>query len=433
MSGMIRLRPTQILLTSEEVSKALQKFRPINPEFSSSPSSTTLSWDHNIVVRRHRNTKEAGRTAQNFIIHEDPPMNDRETDSSEISDMSDFSFGPILFRRNLSDGNYLPTETNNSSEAGGKGSDDEQGSESTSWDGRHSVTTLTNDSPASGNFISSTLIDGSISSADEQQDLIWEVYSDDLTEHDPNGEEEESFIDIEYLADVELSVPEDSGSSDQGFDAEGRTHESYSLPMDGTSEEIIRQRFGDMNIYASPARDGGRARSRGSPDSETAVTPGTPSAVSFPPTPPSVRRFLEEVSPRLDDVAGLSPLHVAVSRARLARYHSRNFQHSVLTGLVDDDDLQESYGHHQRLPTSGASQGSVFNSSPPLTHVKRCAMAIGARPMGDEPHSTNTDDSDGGIEILEQVSGTASSSRIKKSEVDDKDGEREDSARKLFG
>lgn len=433
MSGMIRLRPTQILLTSEEVSKALQKFRPINPEFSSSPSSVTLSWDHNIVVRKHRNTKEAGRSAQNFIIHEDPPIDDREADSGEMSEMSDFSFGPILFRRNFSDGNDLPTEANNSSEVGGKSSDDEQGSESTSWDGRHSVTTLTNDSPDNGNFISSTLIDGSISSADEQQDSIWEVYSDGLTEHDPNSEKEESFIDIEYLADVELSVPEDSGSSAQGSDAEDRTLESYSLPMDGASEESIRQRFGDMNIYASPVvspRGGGRVRSRGSPDSGT---PGTPSAVFLPPTPPSVRRFLEEVSPRLDDVAGLSPLHVAVSRARLARYRLRSFQHSVLTGLADDGDLQERYGHHQQLPTSGVSQGSVFNSSPPLTHVKRCVIAVGARPMGDEPHDTNTDDSDGGIEILEQVYGTISSSRIKKSEVDDQEGEKEDSARKLFG
>lgn len=431
MSGMIRLRPTQILLTSEEVSKALHKFRPINPEFLP-PSPATLSWDHNIAARRHRDTKGVNKTAYNFTIHEDLPMNDREVDSGEMSEMSDFSFGPILLRRNPSDGNSLLVETNNGFEAGGKDSDDEQGSESTSWDGRHSVTTLTNDSPTSGNFISSTLIDGSISSADEQQDTIWEVYSDGLTEHDSSSEKGESFIDIEYLADVELSVPEASGSSAQSSDAEDRSLKSYSLPMDGAGEEDIRHRFRGMNIYASPAvppLDEGRARS---PDSGTPGTPGTPSAISLPPTPSSVRRLLEEVSPRLDDVAGFSPLHVAVSRARLARYRSRSFQHSVLTGLAGDDDLRED-GHHQRLHTSEIPQRLVFNSSPPLAHVKRCVMTVGTELLGDEPNSTNTDDSDGGIQILEQVSRIVNPSGRKKSETGDQDGEREDAARELFG
>lgn len=434
MSGMIRLRPTQILLTSEEVSKALKKFHPVSLEFPSSSSSGKLPWDRSIT-RRHRNTRKAGKAARDFIIHEDPLVNGREADSGEMSEMSDFSFGPILFRRSLSDGNTLLAETNNDSEAGYEGSDDGQGSESTSWDGRHSVTTLTNNSPASGNFISSTLIDGSISSADEQQDLIWEVYSNGLTEHGSNSEKGESFVDIEYLADVELSVPEDSGSSTQGYYTEDHVQESYSLPVDGASEKGIRQEFKDMDIYASPIsppeRDEGRVRSRGSPDGGTPGTPGTISGASLPPTPPSVRRLLEEVSPHLDDVAGLSPLHVAVSRVRLARYRSRSLQHSALTGRAGD--LEEGDGHHQRFRTSGISQEWLFNSSPPLTHVKRRATTIGARPMSGEPYGTNTDDSDGGIEILEQVSGTGTDSGGKEDEIDGLDGEREDAARKLFG
>lgn len=424
MSGMIRLRPTQILLTSEEVSKALHKLRPINREISSSPSSATLSWDHNIAVRRHRNTVKLGKTAQNFIIHEDPPMNDYEADSGEMSDMSDFSFGPILFKRSLGDENSLLAEPNSSSETGDKVSD-EQNSQSTSW---HSGTTLTNDS-----FISSTLVDGLVSSADEQQDLTWEGYSDDLTEHGSHVAED-NFIDIDYLADVELSVPEGSGSSAQGSDAEDCIQESYSLPMDGTSEEGIRQSFGDMNIYASPVAPSGdkrRVSSRGSPDNGTPGSPGTPNIASLPPTPPSVRRFLEEVSPHLDGVAGGPPLHIAVSRARLARYCSRSLQHSVLTGLTSD--LREGDGHHQRSHTLGISQRPVFNSSPPQIHVKRRVITIGAGPMGSEPYGTNTDDSDGGIEIPEQVSGAVSSSGEKGGDTGDLDGGREEATRELFG
>lgn len=410
MSGMIRLRPTQILLTSEEVSKALHKLRPIDREVSPSPSSATLSWDHNIAVRRHRKTGKLGKTAQSFIIHEDPPMNDYEADSGEVSDMSDFSFGPILFKRSLGDENSLLAEPNSSSEAGDKVSD-EQNSQSTSW---HSGTTLTNDS-----FISSTLVDGLMSSADEQQDLTWEVYSDDLTEHGSHVAED-NFIDIDYLADVELSVPEGSGSSAQGSDAEDCLQESYSLPMDGASEEGIRQSFGDMNIYASPVAPSGdqrRVRSRGSPDGGAPGFPGTPSIASLPPTPPSGRKFLEEVSPHLDDVAGGSPLYIAVS---LARHCSRSLQHSVLTGLTGD--FQEGDGH-QRSHTFGIPQRPAFNSSPPQIHVKR-VITIGAGPMSREPYGTNTDDSDGGIEIPEQVSGAVSSSGEKKGETGDLDGER---------
>lgn len=425
MSGMIRLRPTQILLTSEEVSKALHKLRSINPEFSSSPSAT-LSWDHNIAVRRHRGMGKLGEAAQNFIIHEDPPTSDREIDSGEMSDMSDFSFGPIFFRRSPSDEKSLLAGTGNSSETSDKDSD----GGSTSW---HSGTTLANDSSAS--FISLTLADHSISSADEQQDLNWGVFPDGLAEHGSNGTEGNNLIDINYLADVELSVPEDSGSSARGSDAEDHAQESYFLPMDGTSEDDIRQGFGDMNIYASPAvpsRDKkGRDRSREPPDRGNPETPGTSSTTSLPPTPPSVQRFLEEVSPYLDDIAGLSPLHVAVSRARLARCRSRSLQHSVLTGLTGD--LQEEDNHYQRSHTSGIFQRSVFNSSPPIIHVKRRALTVGAGPMGNESYSANTDDSDGGIEISEQVSEALSSGGRKEGETDALDGEREDTAGKLFG
>lgn len=425
MSGMIRLRPTQILLTSEEVSKALHKLRSINPEFSS--PSATLSWDHNIVARRHRGIGKLGETAQNFVIHEDPPTSDREIDSGEMSDMSDFSFGPILFRRSLSDEKSLLVGAGSSSEIS---SNDEQNSESTSW---HSGTTLTNDSPAS--FISLTLADNSISSADEQQDLNWGGFPDGFTEHGSNGVEENNLIDVNYLADVELSVPEDSESSVRGSDAEDCAQESYFLPMDGISEDDIIQGFGDMNIYASPAVPSraktGRDRSRESPDRGILETPGTSSTTSLPPTPHSVQRFLEEVPPCLDDIAGLSPLHVAVSRARLARYRSRSLQHSVLTGLTGD--LQEGGGHHQQSHTPGIFRGSVSNNSPPLIHIKRCVMTVGAGPMWNEPYNMNTDDSDGGIEISEQVSEALSSSEGNEGGTDDLDRAREDTAGKLYG
>lgn len=430
MSGMIRLRPTQILLTSEEVSKALHKLRSINLEFSSSPSAT-LPWDHNIAVRRHRGMGKLGETAQNFVIHEDPPTSDREIDSGEMSDMSDFSFGPILFRKSPSDEKSL-AGAGSSSETSDRGtcSDDEQNSESTSW---HSGTTLTNDSPAS--FISLTPADHSISSADEQQDLNWEAFPDGLTEHGSNGTEGNNLIDINYLADAELSMPEDSGSSTQGSDAEDRAQESYFLPMDGTSEDDIRKGFEDMNIYASPAvpsrEKKGRDRSRDSLDCGTPETPGTSSATSLLPTPPSVRRFLEEVSPCLDDIAGLSPLHVAVSRARLARYRSRSLRHSILTGLAGD--LQEGDGHHQRSYTSGGFRRSVFNSSPPIIHIKRRVMTVGAGPTVNEPYNANTDDSDGGIEIAEPVSECLSSSGGKEGKTNDLGKAREDTAGKLFG
>lgn len=431
MSGMIRLRPTQILLTSEEVNKAFHKSCPTNPK-APLPSGT-LSWDYNITVRRNKNNK----TVQNFMIHEDQPTGNREVESGEISEMSDFSFGPTLSRRGLSDRKTLFIGSNGSSEAGDEGNDDDERSSESTWGERHSVTTLTNDYSASGNFIPSGLIDGSISSTDEQQDLGRMANSDGPIGHEPNGGQGENFIDIEYMADIELSVLGDSESSAQDSDPENPNQESYSLPMDGASEQSISQKLEDMNIFASPVApprdlDDAPFRSRESFINGSPGTPDTPGGVSLPPTPPSVRRLLEEVSPGLDDVGGLSPRHVAVSRARLARYRSRSHQYSALVGQTPE--AQAGSSHHQRSYTSGAFQQLPFSSSPPPARIGRRVIAAGAQSTTGEPYDTNTDDSDGGIGILGQDAGIEKVFNGGREDgTDSMNRRKEDAARRLFG
>ncbi|KAH0605840.1 uncharacterized protein H6S33_004297 [Morchella sextelata] len=395
MAGMIRLRPTQIILTGEEVNKTLHKSYPTVPK--SQTLSVPLQWDHNVTFRKGRGTMITEKAkASCFGIHEDSTTLS-EADSDEISEMSDFSFGPILLDINPSDTNSVIAEANCSSEDGDEGSGGDS-VKSASWDGEYdtSVDTLTNNSIGSDDetLIPSTLnVGGSNFLLDRarEQDAVWEIYSDTPAEHEfmVNGATHDTpdVYDFEYQADAELMSIGDDAMSGQDSDAENCAQESYSLPMDGAGEHRLGEIFADLDLYASPASPAQKNSSFREKESPSSRTPGflevPDSSTNITPTPPSVRRLLNEIPPRLEDVIGLSPRHLALSRAILARYRSDHTKNSI-PSRSNSSSIHEVYSR---------------DLSPNRSGHRSFSEIITTLPTQEYP-SAGIDDSDGRIQIL---------------------------------
>ncbi|KAI5845780.1 hypothetical protein DFP73DRAFT_526316 [Morchella snyderi] len=396
MAGMIRLRPTQIILTGEEVNKTLHKSCPTVPK--SLTLSVPLKWDHNVTFRKGRSTMITEKAEACFGIHEDSTTLS-EADSDEISEMSDFSFGPILLDINPSDPNVsVITEANGSSEDGDEGSD-EDSVKSVSWDGEYntSVDTLTNNSIGSDDetSIPSTLNVGSSNFLlDRAKDAAWEIYSDECivnsaTHDTPNAYD----IDYHDQASSELSIG-DNSMSEQGSDAENYAQESYSLPMDGAVEHRLGEIFADLDLYASPASPTqNNLPFRKKESASMSRNPGfleTPGdSTRIPPTPPS---------PRLEDVIGLSPRHIALSRAILAPYRSDRAKNPI-PSRSNSSSIHEGSNHHQRSRTSQRRLAYSRDLSP--NHPRNSSPSdVITTPTTQEHPSAGTDDSDGGIQML---------------------------------
>lgn len=415
MAGMIRLRPTQIILTGEEVNKTLHKSCPTVPK--SQTLSVPLEWDHNVTFRKGRGTMITEKAKELcFGIHEDSTTLS-EADSDEISEMSDFSFGPILLDINpsCSGTNSVIAEANSSSEDGDEGSG-EVSLKSVSWDGEYdtSVDTLTNNSIGSDDktSIPSTLnVGGSNFLLDREQDAVWEIYSDTPAEHESmvNGTtyDTPNAYDIEYQADVELSIGDDAMSG-QDSDAENCAQESYSLPMDGAAEHTLSEIFAELDLYASPASPAQNNVSFREKESPSSRTPGfleiPDNSTNIAPTPPSVRRLLNGIPPRLEDFIGLSPRHVALSRAILARYRSDHTKNPIPSQSAHSSSIHEGnnhHHHHQRSRTSSQRRSAYSRDlSPNQYSGHRSFNEVITTPPTQQHPNVSTDDSDGGIQII---------------------------------
>ncbi|KAH8148726.1 uncharacterized protein LAJ45_07069 [Morchella importuna] len=341
-----------------------------------------------------------------FGIHEDSTTLS-EADSDEISEMSDFSFGPILLDINpsCSGTNFAIAEADSSSEDGDEDSG-EDSLKSVSWDGEHdtSVDTLTNNSTGSDDetLIPSTLsVGGSNFLLDREQDAVWEIYSDTPAEHESviNGTTHDTpnAYDIEYQADAELSIGDDAMSG-QDSDAENCAQESYSLPIDGAAEYRLGEIFAELDLYASPASPAQNNLSFREKESPSSRTPGfleiPDTSTNIAPTPPSVRRLLNGIPPRLEYFIGLSPRHIALSHATPARYRS---DHTKIP-IPSRSSIHEGNNHYQRSRTSPQRRSAYSRDLSPNRSRHRSSNEVITTPPTQAHPNVGTDDSDGGIQ-----------------------------------